>query len=253
MTKDTNSRTRQKAALVLLHGFLCGPRYWKETQIVLSDSYEVITPTLPGFADKSKEPALDSIEAFADYVLESLDRAGIKNFHLLGHSMGGMIVQEVALKAGKRVNKLILFATGPNGRIPGRFESLEASLQRVQANGPEALVANTVHTWFMRGRRDPSYPATEATAQEASKEAILGGFRAMQGWSNLDRMGEIQNPTMIIWGDGDQSYRRDQIDLLHRGIPNSKLVIMPDCSHNAHLEKPELFHRHLSEYLSNAA
>ena len=251
MTRDVNCRTGQKSALVLLHGFLCGPRYWEETQTVLGDCYNVITPTLPGFADKSNEPALNSIGAFADHVLDSLDQAGVDDFHLLGHSMGGMIAQETALRAGRRLNKLILFATGPNGRMPGRFESLETSLQRVQSDGPESVIEKTVHTWFMRGRQDPSYPATEATAQEASKAAILGGFRAMQSWSSLDRLGDIPYPTLIIWGDGDQSYLRDQIDLLHRGIPNSNLVIMPDCSHNAHLEKSNLFHCHVLEFLSD--
>ncbi|MXZ81429.1 MAG: alpha/beta hydrolase [Gammaproteobacteria bacterium] len=242
-------RTGRGPAVVLQHGFLCGPGYFEQLADALSDRYDVIVPTLPGFADHASRPALDSIADFAEYLLGMLDHAGVNRFHLLGHSMGGMIAQEVALKSGARGARLSLFGTVPIGEMPGRFETLEESRRRVEANGPENMIGRTVATWFMRGEEDPSFPDALAVARTASLDAILGGYRAMQDWRSLERLGEIRNPTLIVWGDGDRSYRRSQVDSLRRGIPDSRLAVMPGCSHNAHLENPKCFHDCVTDFL----
>ena len=249
MTRWRYRRAGHGTAVVLQHGFLCGPGYFQGLADALIDRFDVIVPTLPGFADHASEPALDSIAAFADYLLGLLDHAGVERFHLLGHSMGGMIAQEAALKSAGRVDRLILFGTGPIGEMPGRFESLAESRRRVEADGPESMLGRTVATWFMRGREDPSFPDVLATARKASLDAIQGGYRAMQDWRSLERLGEVRSPTLIIWGDGDRSYRRDQVELLRSGIPGSRLAVMPGCSHNAHLENPACFHDCVAEFL----
>ncbi len=238
--------------LVLQHGFLCGPAYWQQTMAALCDQYQVIVPTLPGFADQATEPAINSIPEFADYLLAVLDHAGVDRFHLLGHSMGGMIAQEVALQAQDRVDRLILFGTGPVGEMPGRFETLQESARKVKAWGHEPMIVNTVATWFMRGELDPHFDSMVATARQASLQAILQGYTAMRKWRSLERLGDIKRPTLIVWGDSDRSYRRDQVNQLQHGISNSRLVIMSGCSHNAHLENPATFHRHVAGFLSTA-
>ena len=77
----------------------------------------------------------------AKSVFKILDKKNIKEFHLLGHSMGGMIVQEMVKISGERINKLICFATGSIGDIPGRFESLWMSLSKnLKKNGIKKTV-----------------------------------------------------------------------------------------------------------------
>lgn len=60
-----------------------------------------------------------------------MDRLGVDRFALLGHSMGGMIAQEIAHKSPQRVEVLILFGTGPEGELPGRFEPIAESRRKV--------------------------------------------------------------------------------------------------------------------------
>ena len=57
----------------------------------------------------------------ANTILKYLKKLEIKEFHLLGHSMGGMIVQEISKLAEGQIDKLICYGTGPRGIIPGRF------------------------------------------------------------------------------------------------------------------------------------
>ena len=65
----------------------------------------------------------------AKFIIQQIDLKNIDKFNLMGHSMGGMIVQEIANISGDRINKLICFATGPIGDIPGRFEPINTSIK----------------------------------------------------------------------------------------------------------------------------
>ena len=111
--------------LVLVHGYLGSSEMWNLQKDFLSKYFRVIVPALPGFGESYNIKSVDSINAMAKTILQILDEKNIKDFHLIGHSMGGMIVQEMVKISDKRINKLICFATGSIGNIPGRFESLD--------------------------------------------------------------------------------------------------------------------------------
>ncbi|HEY5789469.1 MAG TPA: alpha/beta fold hydrolase, partial [Gammaproteobacteria bacterium] len=80
--------------LVLVHGFLGGSAQWQDQVAALSARRPLITPDLPGFGAAADATALSDIGDCADWVLATLERDGVERFDLLGHSMGGMIVQE---------------------------------------------------------------------------------------------------------------------------------------------------------------
>jgi len=124
-----------KPFLVLLHGYLGGGAQWNGQLQSFSEHFHVILPDLPGYGRNSKLQSPETIQDYALYVLAELDKENIHTFHSLGHSMGGMIAQEIVLRAPERVKKLILYATGPVGSIPGRFESIQVSRQLLQEHG----------------------------------------------------------------------------------------------------------------------
>ena len=90
--------------LVLVHGYLGSSEMWNLQKENLSKHFRIITLALPGFGESHKTKSLDSINAMAKLVFQVLDKKNIKKFHLLGHSMGGMIVQEMAKISGERIN-----------------------------------------------------------------------------------------------------------------------------------------------------
>ena len=72
---------------------------------------------------------------------------------------------------------------------------------------------------------------------------------AMKNWNGIENLQNIKNKTLIIWGDKDVSYNFDQVDVLKKNIPNSKLEIFKDCSHNVHLEEPQKFNEKVKKFL----
>lgn len=80
-------------------------------------------------------------------------------------------------------------------------------------------------------------------------QAMLAGLTAMETWSGEVALQHISSPTLVLWGDLDQTYQWSQIEQLWKEIPNANLCVIPDCSHAVHLEKPNLFNTILLEFL----
>ena len=135
--------------LVLVHGFLGSSEMWSPQIKFFKDNFRVIVPALPGFGKSKTIESCDSIECMAKTILNLLEKKEIKNFNLLGHSMGGMIVQEMAKLAGEKILKLICYGTGPIGNIPGRFETIDQSRAKLKINGLEVTANRIAKTWFI--------------------------------------------------------------------------------------------------------
>ncbi|MGZ2256411.1 alpha/beta fold hydrolase [Roseobacter sp. A03A-229] len=239
--------------LVLVHGFMGGSAQWGGQVEALSDTYDVIALDLPGFGKNAHLPVIRSIGGFADWVMATLDSMGVNRFHLLGHSMGGMIVQEIAGRSPARIEKLVLYATGAMGVLPGRFETIAESKTRARADGARTTARRIAATWFCDGEAASGYDACAAIAEQTTVDAILAGLDAMQAWSNETALPDLEIDTLVIWGDCDRTYQWEQTELLWKSIPKANLAVVPACAHAIHLEQPEAFNLLLRTYLEGGA
>ena len=179
-----------------------------------------------------------------------LDQKKIDKFNLIGHSMGGMIVQEITKLIGDRVNKLICFATGSIGDIPGRFETMDETREKLKQEGTQLSFSRVPLKWFVKGDKDKNYFLCENAVKNVSLEAADNALLAMKNWRGKENLKNIKNDTLIIWGDKDTSYNFDQVDTLNKNIKNSRLEIFKDCAHNVHLEQPDQFNNLVKEFIS---
>lgn len=242
-------RAGQGYPLVLVHGYLGGSAQWAAELAHFSDRFDVIAPDLPGFGDATDQPGPARIGGMADAVTGLLDELGIDRFFLLGHSMGGMIAQELAARIGPRVEKLILYGTGPLGLMPDRFEPIKLSRERLDNDGVEATIARIGATWFRNGDKAAGFPVVVEIGARANHAAALAALDAMADWDGRPALPKLDMPTLVVWGHDDRSYRWPQVESLWRGLPNATLSVIPGASHAAHLEKPRLFHATLDDFL----
>jgi pimeloyl-ACP methyl ester carboxylesterase len=235
--------------LVLVHGFLGSSDMWAPQIKFFKDDFRVIAPALPGFGKSNAINSCDSIECMANTILNLLQKKEIKNFNLLGHSMGGMIVQEIAKIAGEKILKLICYGTGPRGNIPGRFETIDQSREKLKINGLDVTAHRIAKTWFIEEDKSKYFYLCDEAGKQTSIEAADNGLVAMKNWSGIENSKNIKNETLIVWGDQDKAYNFNQVETLNNNIPNSDLKIIKGCSHNVHLEKPEEFNAVVEEFL----
>ena len=235
--------------LVLVHGFLGSSQMWELQIEYFKKNYRVIAIDLPGFGKSNKSKSSNSIISMAKIVIDSLKEKKIEKFYLLGHSMGGMIVQEMAKIAGEKIFKLVCYSTGAIGDIPGRFETIDESREKLKKTGLEKTSYRIAKTWFVEEDRAKYFylctDAGKATSLEAADNALI----AMKNWRGMENLKNINNKTLIIWGDKDKAYNLEQIEILKKNIPNCELKIFKGYSHNVHLEIPDKFNKYIDDFL----
>ena len=169
-----------KFPLVMIHGFLGSSQMWKPQIIFFKEHFRVIAPDLPGFGQSNKVDPCDSINLMAKSILNSIEKKNINKFHLLGHSMGGMIVQEMIKLAGHKVEKLICYGTGPIGEMPERFETIDQSRDRLKKEGLDETANRIAKNWFVDGDKAEYFYLCLHAGKSATLEATDSALLAMK-------------------------------------------------------------------------
>ena len=174
--------------LVLIHGFLGSSIMWRPQIDFFKDHFRVITPDLPGFGKSSNVKSHDNIHSMANSILDCLKDKKIDKFYLLGHSMGGMIVQEMAKMDGNKISKLICYSTGPMGEMPDRFETMDESRNNLKKIGLEAAARNIAKTWFILGEKAKYFDLCIQAGKETSVEAADNALIAMKKYNGTNNL-----------------------------------------------------------------
>jgi Predicted hydrolases or acyltransferases (alpha/beta hydrolase superfamily) len=250
-------------ALVLLHGSGPGASGWSNFNRnieVLSKSYRVICPDLPGFGKSDMKPVDAPIPGWwADRILGLLDHLGIEKAHFLGNSMGGMITLKIALEQPHRIDRMILMAPGGGTAVTSIFPTagIKTLVSFYDGDGPSIERLRGFIDQFVY---DPS-AITEELVQERFKAAMdprivaqppirpgPGGMPE-ELWRDA-RLTQLPHETLILWGREDRVLPVDTGFTLMKQIPNARFLIMPKCGHWVQWEKADEFNTIVAEFLN---
>lgn len=205
--------------LVITSGIGDSMGNWDESIITrLAQEYCVILPDSRGIGLTNMgavHPQRMTIEQYAEDLFAILDAEGVTEMYLLGHSMGGMIAQEFALRHPEMVRKLMLFATDY-----GPLSSYRAHMMN-RCVTPLRMLC-TIAPWHTKGFR--------------------AGACAIASWDGTaDRLGDILCETLLLVGDRDFLMHTDIAWEMHALIGGSHLKIIPGGTHRMHDLYPEEF------------
>ena len=242
-------RAGRGRTLVLMHGFVGGSAYWTTLMGEFGRWRDVVAVDLPGFAGSGDRPVPNSIAGFGEAVFERLDSLSIESFDLVGHSMGGMIAQEMAFSRPDRIERLVLYGSAPIGELPGRFETYDDTIARIQNEGLTKTIDRIASSWFLAETADPAYPSCRSAGEGVTMEACITAIGAIRQWDMRDQLASLTMPILVVVGEHDRSTAPSESVALWQTLPNARLCILPDCAHAAHLEKPQLFDNVLADFL----
>jgi pimeloyl-ACP methyl ester carboxylesterase len=244
-------RAGQGDPVVLLHGFTATWRCWIPVLAELVARYDVFAPTLTGH---DGGPALvagqdHTLEAAAGHVERQLDEAGIETAHLVGNSMGGALVLELA-KRGRARSVIGLspgggwFVGDPEGDRIEKFFRRQLKITKATQGRLEKIMARPVaRRLAFRDivRRGEQLPPSEAVAMARSSigcsvvEDVFDAIRTGGGLvSDLD---QVRVPTLIAWAELDRvlpmakhapRFRNEIPDVTFKVLPNVGHVPMSD-------------------------
>lgn len=255
---------RKGKVLVLVHGFGGSAVNWKKNIGPLSEKYRVIALDLPSFG-KSEMPEIEwdeiSYGLMVEFLKKFLNALELKRVVLVGESMGGGIVTAFALKYPKLVEKLVIVDGASFGReaslyrllafplvnqIMVRLTSQKAiarKLARLVVEDPSTLDDDSFYAYINWQRK----PEIQAILAKIGPRAI--GFSGQQ-WLFVDRLKELDLPTLVIWGRNDRLVPLKHGLRAHQLIKGSKLVVFDHCGHIPNMEKPEKFNQALLKFLA---
>lgn len=233
--------------VVLIHGNFSSRRWYLEQLAAPPEGFRLIAPDLPNFGGSDALPGDITMDAYARFVLGFADALGLETFALVGQSMGGAVVQTVAVTAPERVTRLMLIGSAaPDGHYTSEehFAFLEAFRGNRDLLG--RALAGTVPThrpeWF-------DILVDDAVAMQP--HAFTENARALMAYDVSGRTHAYPGPVLVIRGELDLPHLiTDEIaQRTADAYPGGRLLTLPGVGHSPQLEDPQLFNRILGEFL----
>jgi pimeloyl-ACP methyl ester carboxylesterase len=213
--------------LVLVHGAGGNLMHWPGELRRLPD-HEVYALDLPGHG-RSGGRGWSEIDAYTEIVREFADALKLAAFVLGGHSMGGAIALEFALRYGGRLAGLILVATGARLRVaPEILAGVQDDFE-----GTTTLLAEWAHGTHV----DPTLQRIYLRRlREVDPQVLAADFMTCDAFDRRADVAAIAMPALILCGDADRMTPVKYSQFLAAEMPDARLIILPGAGHMAMLE-----------------
>ena len=251
----------KKKLIIFIHGLGSSTLVWKDIPDALSENFHTIAIDLVGFGQSDK-PKLDySINYFVQFVEKFLLEIGIKDqekIMLIGHSLGGYIAIEYAIKNKERIEKLVLIdssgmlkkptpllekyldaAMEPNKKL--RYDKLKYVFENLLSE-PARLLPIIVHLFISVIEKEGARHSFESAFKNSTTRSV-----------DLEKLKTLNDiPCLIVWGKKDNLIPIDHIYKFSKILSKAKLWIVEDAGHSPFVEKTAITYHKLITFLSDA-
>ena len=193
----------------------------------------VLVPTHPGFGGTVRPEALDSVAGLAALYQALLDQLDLSDVTVIGNSIGGWITAEIALLKSPRVSGIVLIdAVGievPGHPVADFFSLTMDQVFELSFHNPDPFRFNAATL----------PPAAQAVAAGNRAAIAVYAGAAMTDPALAARLGTLEVPTLVLWGESDGIVDADYGRAYADAIPLARFQLLPATGHNAQLETPD--------------
>ena len=236
------SRAEGKGSLVFIHGAGGSRNFWRSQADYFGKAFNCYIVELPGHG-AAQGPGASEIKGYALWIKGALDELKLSRPFVIGHSMGGAIAMELALRFPALPKGLVLASTG------ARLRTLPSILEGIKQAFPETV--------RMIGERSfaPDAPAEMKQAKQAemmknSPDVLYGDFAACDRFDIMEEVQKIGSPTLVICGDQDLLAPPKYSRYLAERIAGARLEIIKGAGHMVMVEKSEEFNKKLEAFFT---
>jgi len=241
--------------LVMSHSLACAISMWDEQAAALKNRYRVLRFDTRGHGATDAPVGAYSLDLLADDLHGMLGALGVTSPHFVGLSMGGMIGMTYALKHPGVFKSLVLCDT--SSRVPPEAQPVwDERIKTATEQGMAPLVEPTLQRWFTApylAKRSSVVERVATLIRNTPPQGYAGCCHAIPKINLTDRLAAIKCPVQVIVGDKDVGTPVAMSEAIHRVIPGSELVIIPDASHLSNLEQPTAFNTALLKFLDRVS
>ena len=230
---------QESIPLVLVHGAGGVLYHWPPRLRRLAQN-DVFAIDLPGHG-RSQGPGRESMDEYADFLLDWADALQLPPFVLAGHSMGGGIALTFVLQHPQRLRGLGLVATGSRLRVhPDILEAIADEKEGVGQQNRERVGGQLVE-WVHGHRATPKQRKQYLQHfLSVDTDVLVGDWLACDRFDVMHRISEIHLPTLIITGSQDQMTPVRFASYMAKVMSDADLTIIDGAGHMIMLEQPEM-------------
>lgn len=241
--------------LLLIHGVGMNATIWQPQIELLKSRYDVIAIDMLGHGESRLPPENPVLSDYAEQVIELIDHLGLKKVSIVGHSMGALVAQEVALSAPERVRRIVSL-NAVFRRPPSLARAVRERAAGLDSRGEASSVAATIARWF----GDP-VPAELAEAAAKARDALervdpVGYARTYRLFAHADadhadRLAELAMPALFMTGSEDANSSPVMSAAMARLAPLGRCIVLDGERHMMALASPEKVTRHIIAFLES--
>ncbi len=228
-------------AVLFIHGAGGGQYTWSYQKGFFEKQFNPIVIELPGHGESGEEGE-EEIGRYAEHVRTFLKTLGLQKVFLVGHSMGGTIVQTLALTHPEMIKGIVLVGTG------ARLKVLPMILDGIKNNFEETVKKINQFAYSQKASSDLIEKGV-STMLQCRAEVLYGDFLACDRFDFMNEVGKINLPTLILCGDDDQLTPIKYSQFLQSRIKGSKMEVLPNAGHMAMMESPQAFNEKIGEFI----
>ncbi|OGT44856.1 MAG: hypothetical protein A3E82_06240 [Gammaproteobacteria bacterium RIFCSPHIGHO2_12_FULL_38_11] len=241
--------------LVLIGGMTSDHQVWKSALRLLTPHFRVLIFDNRGAGQSGSPDYPYTMEMMATDTLQLMDALAIKRAHIIGHSMGGAIAQQIALTEPEKINKLILVCT--RAKISTIGSMIFSMREKLQATGmKDDVLAEYVMPFlfsetFLQNKINVKGFA-HWTIQNPFPQTAMGyrnQLNATKTRDFTDQLYKINIPTLVISGEEDIISPARYGKKIAKLLGNGKFISIPDCAHMPHVEKSKAFFEIVMDFL----
>jgi non-heme chloroperoxidase len=232
--------------IIFLHGGGDSWHSWLRVLPLIPGKYHVYAITLRGHGLSDHPKIGYTRRDFANDIIDFIDQLHIDKPIIVGHSLGSMVAQAIAVYAPDHLSKLVL--VGSPARLPKTAAVDEIKTRQtsksVDLNFPRDFQFSTAYTPL------PAFFA-EIVVEDASKlqDYVWHGLMiGLAGDDFSEQLPKIRVPTLVLWGEKDTLVTKPETDLLLSKLKNATLKTYPDTGHALHWERPREFTKDLLDF-----
>ncbi len=242
-------------AVFLLHGVGGGKAAWARNQPALAGAgYRTLAWDMPGYgASPSLSPCTNA--ALAETLKTWMAHIGAKRNVLVGHSMGGMIAQELVALHPSLVHGLVLYSTSPAfGKADGAWQQqfLQSRFAPLDQGLGMAGLAGKIVPGMFAPSADPARLAEAADLMSSvPAESYRAALSAIVSFNRLAELPGIRVPTLCLAGELDLNAPPAVVEKMASRIPGAQYSCLPGVGHIANIEQPALFNNAVLAFLKH--
>jgi pimeloyl-ACP methyl ester carboxylesterase len=241
--------------LLLIAGFGCDHTIWSPVVSLLAAHYRTVVFDNRGVGQTSSSDTVTSIRQMAEDAAGLLDVLGLIPVHVAGHSMGGLIAQELALAHPERVQALMVLSSCARVDARGKaiIESWGDLPRQVDATTGARLILPWIYTNAFYAKPGAVAQVIEQIVTNPFPPRVQGIYsqsRAISACDTMDRLGAIDCPTLVLVGSEDILFPVAFAEQLARGIRGAELVVLEKTGHGLLVESPQAVATAMLAFLS---